>query len=89
MSEEKITEILEIMGELLEDSVVPKNIKAKIENAKNALEEEADVSIRVNKALDQLEEISDDTNMEPYTRSQIWNIVSALEMILLIFICSF
>ena len=81
MSEEKITEILEIMGELLEDSVVPKNIKAKIENAKNALEEEADVSIRVNKALDQLEEISDDTNMEPYTRSQIWNIVSALEMI--------
>ena len=44
-----------------------------------ALQEDKEISIKINKALDELDEIGDDANMEPYTRSQIWNLVSALE----------
>jgi len=40
-----------------------------------------DLSIRINKALNELDEIADDTNIQSYTRTQIWNIVSLLEKI--------
>ncbi|MBU0461926.1 MAG: UPF0147 family protein, partial [Nanoarchaeota archaeon] len=39
-----------------------------------------ELSIRINKALSELDEISDDTNLQAYTRTQIWNIASMLEM---------
>ena len=79
MSDEKIDNIIDVMKELLDDQVVPRNVKARIENAMKALQEDKEISIKINKALDELDEIGDDANMEPYTRSQIWNLVSALE----------
>ena len=79
MSDEKINNIIDVMKQLLDDQVVPRNVKARIDNAMKALQEKQDISIKINKALDELEEIGDDANMEPYTRSQIWNLVSALE----------
>ncbi len=81
MSDEKLQSILDVMSELLTDSSVPKNVKARIENAMKALKEKKEIKIKVNKALDELDEIGDDVNMESYTRSQIWNLVSALEML--------
>jgi len=38
--------------------------------------------IRINKALHELEEIADDINLQPFTRTQLWNIVSILEKII-------
>ncbi|MBI4453808.1 UPF0147 family protein [Candidatus Woesearchaeota archaeon] len=79
MTDEKIRGIIESMQEVLEDPVVPKNVKTKVENAMKALKDKIDPKLKINKALDELEDISDDINMEPFTRSQIWNLVSALE----------
>lgn len=79
MTDEKINGIIESMQELLEDPVVPKNVKSKVENAMKSLKDKTDIKLRVNKALDELDDVSDDINIEPYTRSQIWNLVSALE----------
>lgn len=79
MSEEKIKEIIKLMEDMLEDATVPRNVKIRIENSIKALKEKNELSIRVHKALNEIDEIADDTNMEPYTRSQIWNIVSELE----------
>ena len=31
--------------------------------------------------LDEFDEISNDTNLQPYTRTQLWNVVSMLENI--------
>jgi len=67
------------LKELLEDASVPKNVKESIERVIKTLEENGDLSIRVNKALNDLDEIADDINMQAYTRTQIWNIVSMLE----------
>ncbi|PIN72797.1 hypothetical protein COV21_01025 [Candidatus Woesearchaeota archaeon CG10_big_fil_rev_8_21_14_0_10_45_5] len=78
---EKIAQVLELMKELENDSTVPRNVKAKIANAEKALSEDAELSLRVHKALNELDEISDDANMQPYTRTQVWNIVSVLESI--------
>ena len=79
---EEINQIMEAIVELQDDNTVPKNIKTKLQNVAVILQgEEEAISIRVNKALDELEEVSDDANIQSYTRTQIWNIVSLLESI--------
>lgn len=75
----EIEEIIEIVEDICNDSGVPKNVKSKLQSTIVALKEDIEVSIRINKALHELDEISDDTNLQAYTRTQIWNVVSLLE----------
>jgi len=76
---EQLSEVIDVLVELLEDNTVPKNIKTKISAIIESLKDNQEVSLRVNKALNLLDEISDDNNIQPYTRTQIWNIASMLE----------
>ncbi len=78
----QITEIIRSLSEILEDQTVPKNIRIKVENSIKALKEnENDISIGVDKAIQELDDVADDPNIEQYTRTQIWGIVSMLEKI--------
>jgi len=77
----KLKDIIDALGDLLQDDSVPKNIVKKIESTIEILKREEEFSIKVHKALNELDELADDVNMQPYTRTQIWNIVSALEAI--------
>lgn len=81
MAKDSIKEIIDALSELLVDSTVPKNTKSIIDNIINTLKENVEISIKVNKALHKLEEITDDTNLQSYTRTQLWNISSMLEKI--------
>ncbi len=81
MEDERIQSIIEVLGELEQDNTVPRNIKIKIGEVIKILKQDEELSIKINKALSELDEVSDDSNMQPYTRTQIWNVVSALEMI--------
>ena len=76
---EQLNDIISVLSELMEDNTVPKNIKQKIDSIIRSLKDESDLSLRLNKALNVLDEISDDNNIQPYTRTQIWNIASMLE----------
>ena len=78
---EKIKEVVSALNEMINDNTVPKNVKSKLQATIAALNEEAEESIRINKALNELDELTDDVNIEPYTRTQLWNVVSMLEMI--------
>ena len=76
----KFDAITDYLKELIDDNTVPRNIKTKIASIIEILENKGEEdSIKVNKALDELEEISNDTNMQPFTRTQIWNVISLLE----------
>jgi len=55
-------------------------VKTKIESTIFALQEEATVSLRASKALHELEDLAEDNNMQPHIRTQIFNVVSLLEM---------
>jgi len=79
MGTEEIKDVIENLESLQEDSSVPKNVKERFRNTVSVLKEEVDLKIRVNKALHELDEIADDPNLEAYTRTQIWNLVSVLE----------
>tara|TARA_Y100000310_G_scaffold93787_2_gene91336 strand:- start:15349 stop:15600 length:252 start_codon:yes stop_codon:yes gene_type:complete len=80
--EQSHTEDVEpVLEELKDDITVPKNVRLKIGSVIKVLNENTDVTIKVSKALNELEEIADDVNLESYTRTQVWNVISALEKI--------
>ena len=69
---------LESLGE---DSGVPKSVRVKVSTTLRILNEENgdSDSIRLNKALQELEDLSSDNNLQQMTRTQILSIVSLLE----------
>ena len=79
MTSDDFQPVIGALDELGEDSIVPKNIKLKVKGISELLSSDSETSIKVNKALQVLDEIADDTNLQSYTRTQIWNVVSLLE----------
>ena len=74
VSEELTQEAIEALNELEADINIPKNIKTKLQEIIDILEEDTELSIKISK-------VSNDANLEPFTRTQIWNIVSMLEKV--------
>ena len=76
---ESFKEIIEALNNLKTDDALPKNIKIKIDSIIVTLDEDSDLSSKVGKSLHTLDEISEDLNIQPFIRTQIWNISSMLE----------
>ena len=85
MTQVQIKQIIEALTQLGEDTTVPRNVRSKIESAIKTLNEDTELSLKIDKAIQYLDDISNDTNIQPYTRTQIWNIVSLLEATQLLF----
>ena len=81
MTEDQISSIIESIMEIESDNTVPKNIKRKLGETATILKSKEDESIKISKAIDVLQDIVDDQNMQSYTRTQLLNILSFLEMI--------
>ncbi len=80
--EDQINEIVQMLAQIEEDSTAPKNVRARIRETINILqEEEQDMPVKVNKSLQELDELNNDPNVPQYIRTQIWSIVSSLEII--------
>jgi len=73
-------EVISFIQQVANDRSVPRNIRARCEDSINILKDEKeDVAVRVNTVISNMDEVSNDPNIPMYTRTQIWNIVSALE----------
>ncbi len=75
----EVDEVVKSLDEIRADATVPRNVRAKIELIINTLKEDIELSIKVNKALNEIDELSGDVNLQAYTRTQIWNVISVLE----------
>jgi len=78
---DSIQQVIGALQELEQDSSTPKNVKLKISSTIKLLSDDDEKSIKVSKALNELEGIAEDTNVQSYTRTQIFNIVSLLEVV--------
>jgi len=77
----ELDEINNLLDEINSDRTVPRNIRILIEQAKSDLNNAAnEIAVRINSAVSILDEVSNDPNIPIYTRTQIWNIVSMLEV---------
>ncbi|VVB73961.1 Uncharacterised protein [uncultured archaeon] len=77
----KIGQIVSLIDMVLEDMSVPRNVKRAMEDAKRRLNEKEDPVVRAGGAIYSLEGLSEDVNLPPHARTQIWQILSALESI--------
>ncbi|MFW5746148.1 MAG: UPF0147 family protein [Nanoarchaeota archaeon] len=78
---QELQSVIDTLMEFQDDDSVPRNVKTRMVETAQALKSDESLSIRINKALSILDEVSDDTNIQPYTRTQIWGISSMLESI--------
>ena len=81
---EQLKQAIDVLLQISEDRTVPRNIRESAEEAKKSLEseEEDDLTVKVDKALQILDEMSEDPNLPVYTRTQIWSVVTLLEALL-------
>ena len=75
----EVDTVINSLNEIQEDATVPRNVRTKIESVVISLKEETEISIKISKALNELDEVSSDINLQAYTRAQIWNVMSVLE----------
>lgn len=73
--------ISELLGGLVADTTIPRNIRRALSEAKQRLDSDDDLSVKLSAAIYLVESISDDVNMPPHARTQIWSILSSLESI--------
>jgi uncharacterized protein (UPF0147 family) len=79
--QEDVFEAMCALKELSEDSEIPKNIKLKIYEMIDVLKDDVDASLRIHKVLQKLEDVVEDKNLQPFSRTQIYNLISSLESV--------
>lgn len=80
---ELIHQIVQVLKEqVVQDTVVPRNIRRAAEQAIEVLlDESKEPAVRAADAIAILEEISEDPNMPMHTRTIIWEVLGALEQV--------
>ena len=77
---EELDRALEILGTIIEDTAVPKNIKEICRASVTRLNNEDEkIHIRIGAVINMLDELSQDSNLPCHTRTQIWEVASLLE----------
>ena len=81
-SDNRLMQVLEALQVIENDIAVPRNIREGIKNSMQVLKENnIEIAVKINRSLQELEELSDNPNIPVYTRTQLWNIVSLLESV--------
>ncbi|MBI4140161.1 UPF0147 family protein [Candidatus Woesearchaeota archaeon] len=80
MSCTEFSMILRLLQELAEDSTIPKNVRITVQSVMQLVSRNEEPRMAASKALQELESLTE-INVEPFTRSQIFNIVSMLESV--------
>lgn len=79
---QRVTQASSILSLISGDNTTPKNIRRAAKEALSVLTTpEFSIAVRAANAISILDDISQDPNMPPYTRTRIWNVVSVLEVI--------
>lgn len=74
-----LDEISEMLGDIVNDNSVPKNIRKALLEAKTRIDSNEEKNVKISAAIYLIESITEDINMPPHARTQVWAIISALE----------
>jgi uncharacterized protein (UPF0147 family) len=74
-----IPQISSMLEDLVNDTSIPKNIRRALSEAKTRLDSQEEKMVKISAAIYVIESITEDINMPPHARTQIWAITSALE----------
>jgi uncharacterized protein (UPF0147 family) len=76
----KLNQIMDVLGQLSEDTSVPRNIRRGATAAKIRLEKAGDpLDVRISGALGKLDELANDPNIPMHGRTVIYRVITELE----------
>jgi uncharacterized protein (UPF0147 family) len=79
---DELNSILELLMNLQLDKMIPNNVRTKIKNAYYTLSEEnKNLSLRIDKSIQELDDVAEDQNLPMGTKAMIWELFSKLECI--------
>jgi uncharacterized protein (UPF0147 family) len=73
-----IEAIAELMGVVLEDNAVPRNIRSAVAEAQKVILS-ATEDVAFSRAIYLLDDVSNDINLPTHSRTDLWTIISELE----------
>ncbi len=76
--ENQLNNIILTLENIKEDESIPKDIKERISTTISSLQCEKEFSLKVNEAVQELDEASNHVNIPAYTRIEILNVISLL-----------
>ena len=74
-----IDEVHELLDSILQDSSLSKNIREILAEIREDLNDEKNIELKINAALQKTEDLSLDPNLNADVRTQIWNLATLLE----------
>jgi uncharacterized protein (UPF0147 family) len=75
-----LIEAIELIDEICEEQGMPKNIKTILIEVKGSLQDNSrEVRLILDEAKEKISNLSEDPNLQSFSRTQIWNLSSALE----------
>jgi uncharacterized protein (UPF0147 family) len=76
---EQMVDIIAVLSDMGQDQNVPKNVRSQMQHLVGILQSQKEHSVKVHDAMNTLDVASNDINLDSYTRTQIFSIVSMLE----------
>jgi uncharacterized protein (UPF0147 family) len=76
---EPLMDIIALLSDMGSDQHVPKNVRVRMQNLIGVLQSSKEHSVKVHEAMNSLDAISNDINLDSYTRTQLFSVISMLE----------
>jgi hypothetical protein len=71
-------DIIEELEFLSEDEDLPQSVLEKVTTVLQGLRNTDELSMAVNKAMNELEDVTDDVNIPTFVKTQLWGVMSKL-----------
>jgi len=75
-----LMEAMSVLNEIADDQTISKNIKTMVVSVLSILEEDCDVAVKCDKAIQTLT-VCEDNNIDMFTKTRIWSLLSILESV--------
>ncbi len=72
-------EVQDALNNLISDNNVPKNIRSRLGMILHGLGDTQNIHLKLNQSLSELDDISNDINLPPFVRTELFGVLSLLE----------
>ena len=76
---DQLVDVVAVLSDMGADQNVPKNVRTQMQSLVAVLQSAKEHSVKVHDAMNMLDRVSTDINLESYTRTQIFSLIGTLE----------
>jgi len=74
-----VDQVIYLLQELVDDATTPRGVQQKLTASIKILQEQGALPVNISKLMHEIEEITDETNLPSFARTQLFNVAGLLE----------